>query len=169
MSLISRGLARLRVFGLRRAFWLLMLLAHAPALLGAWRESGRFAGFIVLALSIAFFALKIRDVAWLRFRADRRSWMSICVLVALLHANVLQSENHPIALSEYTALAATTWLVVRVPAVRRALLRISTRVSATGRRLACGPVTGATIWLDVFRPHCWVLAFRCFGLRAPPV
>jgi hypothetical protein len=152
-----------------------MALAHAPALLGAWRslfESGfgleRLGGCFVLTLSMLFFALKLRDVACLRFRTDRRSCIALCIIVALLHTNTILPDTNPTIIPECTTLVLTTWLTSQMPLTRRVLVAIPARVAASLRRR--DPVTPSTetIWLDAFRPHCFALVLRVFGLRAPP-
>lgn len=152
-----------------------MLSAHAPALLGAWRsvvangfEAEQLGACLVLTLSMLFFGLKVRDVAVLRLRTDRRSFVVACIAVALLHVNVLQPQGDSAAVPQCAALVATTWLITQLPLIRRALKVYGSRVSAAHRRRLQIASCRNTVWLDMFRPHCWVLAFRFFLLRAPP-
>lgn len=152
-----------------------MLVAHAPALLGAWRsvagngfDAGGLGGSLVLTLSMLFFALKVRDIPVLRLRAGRRSFVVACIVAALLHVNVLQPQGDSAAVPQCTALVATTWLIVQLPLIRRALRVYGSRISATRRRSFQITFCRNTVWLDMFRPRCWVLAFRFFCLRAPP-
>ncbi len=172
---LGRLRARLRGLPLGRAFWLLMGLGHAPALIGAWRslaESGfavePFGGCIILTLSMLFFALKLRDVPCLRFRTDRRSWIALCMVVALLHTNAILPDGDPTIAPQCTTLVVTTWLSTQLPVTRRMLVALPTRIAAAVRR--GDPVTRSadTVWLDAFRPRCWVLALHVFRLRAPP-
>ncbi len=172
---VSRGYARLQAVPLRRAFWLLMGLAHAPALISAWRSlvAGGFAaesfgGCVLLTLSMLFFALKLRDVPYLRFRTDRRSCVALCIVVALLHTDAIVSDDNPTVIPECTALVVTTWLSTQLPLTRRMSALLPTRVVSV---LGHGdPVTSATgtVWLGASRPHCWVLGLHVFSLRAPP-
>ncbi len=160
---------------LRKPFWLLMLAAHAPALLGAWRsvmatglDAERLGGCLILTLSMLFFALKARDIPLLRLRTGRRSFVVACIVAALLHVNVLQPQGDSATVPQCTALVATTWLIVQLPLVRRAFGSLGSRVAAAHRRSFQITFCRNTVWLDMFRPHCWVLAFRFFCLRAPP-
>lgn len=161
---------------LRRCFWLLMVIGHGPALISAWRASASsgsgiepLVGCLVLALSMLFFALKLGDVACLRFRTDRRSVVAFCVVVALLHLDVIRPAEGPTLIPEYTALVATTCLVGALPSrfrqQRQALMHAA---SACRKCRPPAPPTADTLWLDLFRPHCWTLAYRFFHLRAPP-
>jgi len=172
---LGRACARLRGFPLGRAFWLLMGLAHAPALIGAWRSLAvngfaveSLGGCILLTLSMLFFALKLRDVPCLRFRTDRGSWVALCLVVALLHTNAILPDGDPTIVPECTTLIVTTWFGTQMPVTRRLLVALPTRIAAAVR---CGdPVNRSTdtVWLDAFRPRCWGLALRVFRLRAPP-
>lgn len=160
---------------MKRAFWLLMLVAHAPAVLGAWRsvvagglEPERLGCCIVLTVSMVFFALKLRDVAFLRLRTDRRALVVCCIVVALLHVNVIRPHSDATAVPQCVALVATTWLIAGLPSTRRVLKVVRVHLART--RKHCFPNTpfADSVRLDLFRPHCWVLAFRLFCLRAPP-
>ncbi|MFQ5494282.1 MAG: hypothetical protein ACE5EX_02780, partial [Phycisphaerae bacterium] len=93
------------IFGLsrgsvRRSLWLLLGLAHLPALFGTLQtlatdgfSADRLAPCLLLALAIVFFALKTWDVAALRFRTDRRSCVTLIIVVAMLHLDVLRPES----------------------------------------------------------------------------
>ena len=175
LSRSAGAYVRSRLPKLRRLFWLIMVVGHAHGLVGAWRSSVAsgfdfepLGGCILLLLSMLFFVLKLGDVAFLRFRADRRSIVVFCVLLAFLHLNVLQPGDDPTLIPEYTALAATTWLASALPMQSR---KTRESLAQTGTPRPHGPSMGPrgrTIWLDAFRPHCWILAFRVFNLRAPP-
>ncbi len=152
-----------------------MVLSHAPAVIGAWKECvvsgispGRVGTCLFLSFSIVFFVLKIFDVRWLQFRFNRQSWVAVCIIVALLHTNVLYESNEPSGLTPYVAVLVTAYIVGHIPLVRRVLVALATRMSLRLRgTLTPGHSTG-TVWLDTICPNCWVLTFRIFGLRAPP-
>lgn len=76
-----------------RAFWLVMLVGHAPALVAAVAGVAvDGAGLVRLALlagSCVLFALKAADVAWLRLPTDRRTLTAVTAVIVLLHAGVL--------------------------------------------------------------------------------
>ncbi len=171
---IGRRAARTSV-PFRQLFWLLMLAGHTPALVGAWRSfvvNGlaveRLGGCVLLTLTMVFFALKARDIALLRFRSDRRSWVAIVMVVALLHLDVVRTGDDPTLVPQYTTLIATTWLAVKICLVRRHLRPVLMSATSTPVHLSSLMRSADTAWLDAFRPRCWVLAFRLFLLRAPP-
>ncbi len=178
LSRLSRSAGtyvRSRLPKLRRLFWLIMVVGHAHGLVGAWRSSVAsgfdlepLGGCILLLLSMLFFVLKLGDVAFLRFRADRRSFVAFCVVVAFLHLGVLRPGDDPTLIPEYTALAATTWLASGLLLRSRTPRESLARTETPGRHGPSMGPRGRTIWLDAFRPHCWILAFRVFNLRAPP-
>lgn len=75
-----------------RGFWLLMLAGHARAVVAAWigaAEGVDPVRIIILSLATLFFALKLADVAWLRFRTNARSIAALALIVALLHLNTV--------------------------------------------------------------------------------
>ncbi len=159
----------------KRAFWLLMLVAHAPAGLGAWRsviagglEPERLGCCIVLTLSMVFFALKLRDVAFLRLRTDRRALVVFCIVVALLHVNVIRPHSDATVAPQCVALVATTWLLAGLPSTRRVLKVARVHLAQTRKHCLPNSPFADSVRLDLFSPHCWVLAFRLFCLRAPP-
>ncbi len=153
-----------------------MFLGHIPAVVGAWKgciASGftpdRVGTCLFLLLSLVFFSLKIGDARCLRFRLDGRSWVAVCIIVALLHTNALYESHEPSGLTPYIAVLVTTFMVSQIPLVRRVLVTLATRMSLQLRgALPSGHASGA-VWLDTHRPNCWVLVFRIFCLRAPPV
>lgn len=152
-----------------------MVLGHTPAVVGAWKEclaSGftpdRVGTCLFLVLSLIFFGLKFGDARCLRIRLNGRSWVAVCIIVALLHINVINPSHEPSGVPQYIAVLVTTCIVSQIPFVRRALVALATRMSL---RLHCTLPAGraaGTVWLDTHRPNCWVLAFRIFCLRAPP-
>ena len=153
-----------------------MGLVHAPAFLGAWRawpENGfqleRLGDAIALTLVMTFFILKVWDVAFLRFHADRRSFIALCVVVAMLHLDVLQATDKPTMVPLCTAMVTATWLVGGSPCVRRTIREMLSSSNPTLKRCSLTPSSTDTVWLDVVHPRCWMLAFRPFLLRAPPV
>ena len=161
--------------GVRRAAWLLIAAAHLPGLVSSWRvlftdalDMERLGACGVLTLTMIFFALKVRGVAFLRFRTDRRSRVAVCIVVALLHLDVFRPSGVPTVVPECAILVATTWLVGSLPVVRRGLRSVLARAgSAFKYRPPITPSTD-TVWLDTVRPRCWTLAFFFFSLRGPP-
>lgn len=160
---------------LTRLFWLVMATAHLRALLGEWRAMfvegvglEALGGSIILTVSMAFFLLKLLDVPALRFHVDRRSCIAFCMIVALLHLDVIRPTNDPTLVPECTTLVAATWLISLTPAVRRRLPSRLFRTTSLTRHLPSLTRTAETVWQDAIRPHCWHLTYRIFLLRAPP-
>ena len=162
--------------GARRLLWLVMALAHAPALLGAWQALAsegvafepvaRCAG---LTLAVLFFALKTNDSAFFPLPTDRRSIVAICMVVGLMHVDVVRPVHDPTLVADTAALVAATGLAVSLRPVRRALreaLRMA-RSPFECRQLGTHYTDGNCV--DDARPHDWLLVLGLFSLRAPPV
>lgn len=161
---------------LRRTLWLLIGLAHLPALIGSLQAlagSGSLAehlpGIIGLTLSILFFALKVRDVAFLRFHTDRRSCVALFAVVALLHVDVLRSADSSSMVPETAALVATTWLLGANAGIRRPLNECWTRVTRSfGTTRTPGTLVGR-VWLVMLRPHPCAFRLELAAPRGPPL
>lgn len=180
----------------RRVFWIVMGLGHLPGLWDAsnslfsgslfsgsldlgspYLEDGTSVGlaagglgrFCGLALTMLFIALKIRDVAFLRLCAGRRSVIAACLVVALLHVDVVRPTSQSSAIPEVTMLAATIWFaVVPTGAGARLAARFSRVFAKRQDRVPARRFVG-TAWLDAARPHCWLLSRALFLMRAPPI
>ncbi len=160
---------------LGRSFWALMALTHASALGSAWKscfDSGvaleGLGGCIALTVSMFFFALKLSGVSFLRFRPGKRAWAALFLVVALIHVNCFQPAQKGALASDCTAILATTTLVCGLTQLPRAM-----RVATAGPERSFTPPASAgrsneVVWLDEFRPRCWVMASHLFNLRAPP-
>ena len=176
----------------RRLFWLTMGVVHAPALLSACRTwaTAEFAashadwwGALlsagVAAALLALFTLKFLDVPFLRLRLDKRSYTVLCIIVALLHVNVLQPAGERTLIPDYAAFLVTTCLAAEL-AVRRRLtlglrelhspqeVRPPQQLGAEYRRPANVTPSSGAVWLGNSRPHCFASLLLTFGLRAPP-
>jgi hypothetical protein len=83
--------------GWTRAFWTIMFVAHAPAVVVAWRSllAGDLsaARFAILLASQVLFLLKILDVRFLRLPAAPRARFAIVSMVVLLHAGVIKQAG----------------------------------------------------------------------------
>lgn len=166
-----------RVWGpiLDRVFWALMLLMHAPALVGGWQSlmaSGfateRFGTFLALSIAMLFFVLKLRGTACLRFRSGRHTWVAIFLVITLIHLDCIRPELDGTLVSNCAVFLATTTLVGGLTQMPRAFREF---LGECGPMLqSCSPEgrSGRTVWLDSRRPRCWVLCRRLFLLRAPP-
>ena len=160
---------------LSRTFWALMFLAHAPALVSAWRygladglKVELLGGSLFLSAAMLFFALKLWGVRWLRFRTDRRSFVAICLVVALIHLDCIHPGLRNAVVSKCTVVLATTTLVLAAPRIARKVRSAFARSVPSTKPQPGNGRAHETAWLDAFRPHCWVLAFRGLQLRAPP-
>ncbi len=79
-----------------RVVWGGMAILHAPILvllclsfLRDGFELGKIWSAISLAASLAFFVLKMRDVAFLHIRNTQAAWVSLALITALLHQGAL--------------------------------------------------------------------------------
>lgn len=113
---------------LRRAFWILMLLLHAPALARyLWAapnkgtDSGDFATIIGLALAFTLFMLKILDIRWLRFSTDRRAVFALVLAAALAHVNLLRFSDEVVAHPTQPLLLSNILIASSLITVRRFL------------------------------------------------
>ncbi len=159
-----------------RVVWAGLAMLHAPALVGAWRtyvaggfDAGQLGGCVWLSATMLFFALKLRGVAFLQFKTDRRAWVAIGLGAALVHVDLLPPEISAAVTPECGKMVATTLFLTSVAPVRRLLAAASVRVRTVDTRAPTAAPAGDTASFDSFRPHCWVLAHRLFLLRAPPV
>ena len=160
----------------RRWIWGLIGIAHLPALAGAWwgflsRQAGPgdFAGCVALTLTVVFVLLKMCDVRMLRFKATRQSCVAFCVVVLLIHADVLSPASEPSIVPECTTAVATAWLVSSLKPIRQRVQQLLVLSRSPVRRPAPALSFADTLWLDSFHPHCWTRALGLFRLRAPPV
>ena len=161
---------------LRQVLWLLIGLSHAPALVGAWRsllgsglDPGRSSGCVGLMLVMIFCALKVYDVPCLRFHTGWHACTALGIIVALLHVNVVRPDSDLTAVPVYMAVVATTWLVGGSMSVRRKIGEAFASTGAAFKRHSSPLPSTDTLWLDMSRPHCWLLALHLYSLRAPPV
>ncbi len=161
--------------GFGQALWATMVAAHAPAVVAAWRTfiTGGFAlehvgGCVGLSLTMLFFGLKLCRVRWLQLRAGRRAWVGWCLIVALIHVDCIRPGLDQSTKQQCVIVLATTALVAGLTRASKTLK--AAPAHATTSRTCRPPITGSdnTIWLGVFRPHCWVLASRLIIPRPPP-
>jgi hypothetical protein len=160
---------------LGRALCVLLLMAHARALIAAW-QYGLAGGFtaelagVVLLLSAAtvVFALKVVGVRWVRLPRDRRAFVATCLILAIIHLGCLDPEMPSAFVSKWVVVLATAPLVVA--AIRIARVAGTTHQAATSSRKTHLPNARSheEAWLDWFHPHCLLLSARLFRLRAPP-
>jgi|GEM_PF-5468099 len=160
-----------------KAFWVLMVGAHMPALVGCFQKlvagGSTWSGvgsFVLLLGSMTFFLLKIADARFARFHLTRRSSVGFVVLVAFLHFDAVRSGDNPTLIPEYTSLVAAATIASRAALVRRRDL-----VAGGGHEHPTGAFSlhlvraNQTVWMDSIHPHCWTRWMRVFALRAPPV
>lgn len=157
-----------------RAFWALMMVAHGPALVGVWGDwwstgasVASLGSCATLSAAMVFFALKLHRPRFLHLRGDRRSWVAVLLILALIHADCLPGTQPgdpgdvTMALIAVSAVGAAAVIVF----LRSVAVRVIPLVAApgTGRRHRFPP-----IWLDELLPVGRLLARRAHALRAPP-
>ena len=160
---------------IRRVGWLLIAVAHLPGLVHAWRtlfadgfDAAHLGGCVGITLSIAFFALMVLDVSFLRFRTGWRARVAMVMVVTLLHVDLMRPGSDGSIVPDCTAVLVATVVVAGLPSVRRGWERAFVHAEAAlKRRLPASP-SHETIWLGEPRPHCWVAVLHLFHFRAPP-
>jgi hypothetical protein len=169
-------LARKRGAIVPKLFWVSMLACHMPAWIGACASAldgeFRLLGCAGLTLTQAFFVLKLADVRWLRFGADRRTTVGLVAVVALLHAGVLERTVGHVAEAELAGefavlsggLATAAALLLR--AVRSPERR---RAHHAARRARVATQHALSAIRQAFLPARHLLLERaCLVNRAPP-
>jgi len=168
---------------LGRLFWLSLLLLHGAAIPTLWEEfaggasiAARLALFVRvtgLALSAAFFILKIVDVPWLRMRGGGRGVVTAVVIVALLHVGVL---DRAVADTDFAAdpshlglilFIGTIWQLDTIRRLIRTFMRllVPIRLQRRHHRVAS---CGQRIWAILHAPVDLYLTPFYAGPRAPP-
>ncbi len=80
-----------------RLLWAVLFVSHTPAWLGAFSgDDVSWLRLLLMTLTQAFFVLKVVDARWLRIPEDPQSILRFCVIVALLHAGVIQRNAEPV-------------------------------------------------------------------------
>ena len=160
---------------LGRALWLVLLVAHARALITAswYCHTNGFTleavgGCILLTAAIVVFALKLCGASRLRFCRNRRSFVAVCLILAIIHLDCIDPGMRSTFVSKCVVAVATAPLVVVVPRLARALRTGRVREEASHKFHLPDARSHEEAWLDAFRPHCLVLASHLFRLRAPP-
>ncbi len=156
--------------------WSLMAAAHLPGFVASWSaviqngaSSGSLGGCIYLTVSMLFFGLKLADVAWLRFRTDRRSLVACFIVLGVLHCDVMRHNSDASGVPEYAAIAASAVLLSTLLPIRRLVISIAQQFNAGPSPLNHLARSADSVWFDAFHPHCWALVFRLLPPRAPPV
>lgn len=159
----------------RRLVWLLIGIGHIPGLFDAWgclAADGLAAGVLgrcfALTATTIFLALKVWDVAFLRLCKGRGSFVAACLVVTLLHVDLVRPASESSAVPDCGALVATAWIAGSLATVRRVIARSFASVLTIEKNHDVARQFVETVWPDAVRPHCWLLALVLFRLRAPP-
>ncbi|MCK6457351.1 MAG: hypothetical protein L6Q92_12585 [Phycisphaerae bacterium] len=159
---------------IRRIFWLLMIGSHLPTIAGVWLAVGGDAAIdpvrlFGLVAALSFFALKLFDVHWLRFRHSPRTWVVLALVLALVHAESLGLDpDHTMAPQSIAVLTGAAML----EPVQRRWIRFydqyvrAPRRPAPSRGLLPAPIRSA-LELAAARPW-WTLVRTLAPPRAPP-
>ncbi len=157
-----------------RAAWLVMAIAHAPALLAAaatvGHETAALPRLLFLLASEVFFALKVVDVDWLRLQLSARAKTRLAIIVALLHADVAHRQVVGVSLLDQPPQAIAWIMAIGVVAWRLLTPAKQTR-RATRRKViaARAALTAAlTRYSDTFDPTRSLWARSRALHRAPP-
>ncbi len=160
---------------LRRGFWVLLLIFHAPGLLRIflWSPSGHSAqvntaAAIGLVLACTLFILKIFGVKWLRFKTDRRSIATLALAVVVAHLNLLRFSDEALTDPAQPLLISNILMASNLVSVRRILrqsLRWADGLRSTPKQIQtlCGRLQPTYDWCP---PQC--LRLSPTAPRAPP-
>ena len=175
MYIAKRQSYRIPFPALGRAAWATMIAAHAPALIGAWRtlllsgfDPSHVGGCLALTLATAFFALKL--FAWrpLRLPRDRRGFVAFWLIVALLHVDCVRPTAGDAAPAQWAVVATMGVLIAGPERISKAVRALLDRVESLWPNALPHAHAHRSVWLDAFRPHCWILRFRVAIPRSPP-
>lgn len=167
----------------KRIFWAVMLFAHLGGIRSAWVSLFDSAAspdwamgglrLVVLAASAVFFALKIADLPVLRLKPGWRPFVASCVVVALMHVNVIEhaaNGDSPYSPAPMAAMALVGALV-ESSTLRRAVLRLSTQLLSEDprvRRIATPSVFAARHADESRAPYQLMLISGLLLPRPPP-
>lgn len=158
-----------------KCFWALMVVLHVPSLIASWRvfvqsglDPGELGGCLGLSASMLFFVLKLRGVACLRFRIDRRSLVAISVAIVLMHADAIGIHLGCAGVPKEVPIAGTTLLAVGLTRVQRGVRVAFSRCQGVSRRRAPAALANDTAWFAAFVPHRRILTACVCIPRAPP-
>ena len=159
-----------------RAFWLVMLVGHAPVLFKrmaqlASEPAGDFSApaFVVMLLATVFFILKVFDVQCVRFRTDRRSCCALLLAVALMHTHLIPHAQEAVIEAKQVFIIANTLGVLSLVSV----IGLSRRLLPRGMRVCAQVAASSSCWprpdqlCDHPTPQDFLL--NCCSPRPPPV
>jgi hypothetical protein len=162
---------------LPRLWWGLLLAIHLPvlgavcwAILDDGASPGRVGNLIALVVTMAFFALKLQDVAFLRLRTRQQSFVVVCLLTAVFHHNAVAPDADTTVLVQGAAALVTTgavreWLRQRpVPSTDWAT-RLAASLGMPRLPLA---VTRRRRRNEAWSPPRWLIPQSHSVPRAPP-
>lgn len=163
-----------------RLAWLLIGVAHAPALASSWRNLlaghsgfGGFSasgllGFFSLLAAVLFFALKAFDAPFLRLRLTNRAWVALIMAAALIHVDALGPEIDGSLVPHVAKIVAASFLVGGLASNRKRLPGTTAYVGK--RRQAHRPriVFWNSTTVETYSRPGWLLASRLHALRGPP-
>lgn len=162
-----------------RMAWLLLFVMHLPATLKVYGsataigEPTAWSSLILLAVTNVFFVLEITFAWSLRVLSDRRCLIAFLLIVALMHAGVLDRvmpdaiADQGIGMLLFVSTAATLIAHIVIAIARRVIessdsAGLGRYLALLRRRYANGAF--ATARIPRFSPHR-----RACALRAPPI
>ncbi len=170
--------------GLRRLFWLVLLVLHAVAIRSAW--SGSWAEgpgaeiawpalrLLALILSSLFFTLKIADVAWLRLKPGWRPLVASLVVIGFLHVHAISrgAEGELAYSPAHLSVVLIVGTVFESKTVRRGFVRLAAFFRSPAETWAstrCSPAAFHR-WMtpDALRPAGALIAAGILTPRPPP-
>lgn len=159
-----------------RSVWLLMAAAHGPALASSWASlagEGHFLitllGFLGLLVAEVFFALKVLDVSFLRFRLTRHAWIALLMGAALIHVDTLPPMASGSSVPSAPVIVATTLLAGGLAISRRPLPGLALRARPKRNYCHAQLLRWASASVGSYSLPGFLLASRLHALRGPPV
>ena len=160
---------------LKRCLWLGMMAAHGPALVRAWRSfiaddlaAEHLGGCLGLSLAMLFFALKLCGVAQLRLPENRRAWLAMTLIVALIHVDCIQPGENEAGSQRWAVIAAVSILLADPTRLTRSLAALLAKLRSIGNETPAVCSVGRHHWLNFFIPHSRVLLLNSGIPRSPP-
>lgn len=160
---------------LKRFIWLGMMAAHGPAFVGAWRSfiadglaTEHLGGCLGLSLAMLFFALKLCGVAQLRLPENRRAWLAMTLIVALIHVDCIQPGENEAGSQRWAVIAAVSILLADPTRLTRSLAALLAKLRSIGNETPAVCSVGRHHWLNFFIPHSRVLLLYSGIPRSPP-
>lgn len=161
---------------LGRVAWALMLLMHAPALVGVWKgffttgfDAALLGPCLGLTAACFFFLLKCYGVRVLRFNTSPGSCVTITLALVLVHGDVINAPAGGLIGPMYDPIIATSLLLAGTAGARRLLRDISAGFGLPPKATVPPSLAGQRVPIDAVSAVLRSISLRASIPRAPPV